>query len=61
MKNYKIDLTEYSGEKHGLLPVPSVFIVNKKGMILFEYVNPDYKVRLEAKTLMEQAKLLIDK
>ncbi|WCT14268.1 peroxiredoxin-like family protein [Mucilaginibacter jinjuensis] len=29
-----------------LLPVPSVFILNKKGVIQFEYINPDFKQRI---------------
>jgi peroxiredoxin len=29
-----------------LLPVPSVFILNKSGAIQFEYINPDFKQRI---------------
>jgi peroxiredoxin len=29
-----------------LLPVPSVFILDKKGRIQFEYINPDFKQRM---------------
>jgi len=29
-----------------LLPVPSVFILDKSGIIHFEYINPDFKQRL---------------
>jgi len=29
-----------------LLPVPSVFILNKSGVIQFEYINPDFKQRI---------------
>jgi peroxiredoxin len=29
-----------------LLPVPSVFILDRKGAIHFEYINPDFKQRL---------------
>src|SRR5262249_41512330 len=32
---YKIDLEEYSGAKHHLLPAPAVFIIGGKGQILF--------------------------
>ena len=27
------------------LPVPSIYIVNKKGKIRFQYVNPNFRVR----------------
>jgi len=46
-------LLDYSaGQNPGFLPVPSVFILNSEGKILFEYVNPDYKVRLSGKLLL---------
>ena len=34
-----------------LLPVPSVFILDKMGIIHFEYINPDYKQRLSSELL----------
>lgn len=41
-------LPETTGGKNGslLLPVPSVFILDRKGMIQFEYINPDFRQRL---------------
>ena len=36
----------------GLLPVPAVFVLNKRGEILFEYINPDYKKRLKGSLLL---------
>ncbi len=53
---FKLDLEERSGQKHHLLPVPSVFLVGTDGKIKFEYVNPDYKVRLEPEILLAAAK-----
>jgi peroxiredoxin len=40
------------GLNKGFLPVPSVFIVDTSGKILFEYINPDYKNRLSAGLLL---------
>ncbi|WP_245747595.1 peroxiredoxin-like family protein [Parapedobacter koreensis] len=34
-----------------LLPVPSVFILDTKGVIQFEYINPDFKQRLSPELL----------
>ncbi|SEO28065.1 peroxiredoxin-like family protein [Niastella yeongjuensis] len=34
-----------------LLPVPSVYILDKKGVIQFEYINPDFKQRMNADLL----------
>ena len=55
-KNYGIDLEESSGEQHHLLPVPSVVRVGKSGRIEFQYVNPDYKIRLDPQVLLAAAK-----
>lgn len=40
------------GLNPGLLPVPSVFILNQHGEIVFEYINPDYKKRLKGSFLL---------
>jgi peroxiredoxin len=46
-------LLDYSaGQNPGFLPVPSVFVLNSEGKIVFEYVNPDYKIRLSGKLLL---------
>lgn len=55
-KEYGIDLEESSGEKHHLLPVPSVFIIGRDGIVQYTYHNPDYKTRLDAEELIKQAK-----
>lgn len=53
-------LNKSSGGKNKgvLLPVPAVFILNKQGDILFEYINPDYKKRLKGSLLMAALKEL---
>ncbi len=45
-KKWGIDLAKASGHDHHLLPAPAVFLVGKNGVIQFQYVNPDYKIRL---------------
>ncbi len=40
------------GLNPGMLPVPSVFVVNTDGEILFEYINPDYKTRIKGSLLL---------
>lgn len=59
-KNYDKFLPTASGGKNvdALLPVPSVFILNKKGNILFEYINPNYNQRLSASLLKAAAMAL---
>lgn len=42
-----------------LLPVPSVFILNTKGDIQFEYINPDITQRISSELLQAAANVLI--
>lgn len=56
LQSYNLDIEDASGKTHHLLPVPSVFIVDTEGAILFEYVNPDYRVRIDSETLLAAAK-----
>ena len=58
LKGYGIDLEDAMGEKHHLLPVPAVFLLDKQGTIQFEYVNPDYKVRVSPEVILAAAKSL---
>lgn len=52
-------LLEYSdGLNKGYLPVPSVFICDIDGTILFEYISPNYKKRMSAKLLIAVLKNL---
>jgi peroxiredoxin len=58
LNRYKLDIVEASGETHKQLPVPAVYIVNKKGKILFSYVNPQYSVRLEPSVIVAAARAM---
>lgn len=54
-KGYGIDLTAASGETHQELPVPAVFLIGTDGVIDFQYINPDYRVRLSAEVVLAAA------
>jgi peroxiredoxin len=54
-----IKLTDDEATDRAVLPAPAVFIVDKKGLIKFSYVNPDFKVRLSAELLLQAAKLTL--
>ena len=56
LKAWNIDLKEASGEDHQILPVPSVFIADPTGKILFVYTNVDYTVRIDNEALLEAVK-----
>ena len=56
-KTYGINLTkDESG--NSVLPAPSIFMLNKKGQVLFSYVSPDFKVRPSADLVLAVAKTL---
>lgn len=54
-KENDMDFVERSGYDHKLLPVPAVFLVNPDGMVTFQYVNPDYKTRINGDVLLTAA------
>jgi peroxiredoxin len=56
INSFKLDLEERAGQKHHLLPVPAVFLVNTSGIVEFSYVNPDYKTRLAPDLLLAAVK-----
>lgn len=53
---YGIDLEAASGATHHKLPHPAVYVVSEDGTIQFDYVNEDYKVRLEPQKVLAAAK-----
>ena len=53
---YGIALTPVPGEPDACwLPVPSVFIIGRDGIVKFVHSDPDYKVRLSAEAVMAAA------
>lgn len=45
-KNYGIDFTKANGEKNGAnLPVPTVYIINTDGKIIYRHFDKDYTKR----------------
>jgi peroxiredoxin len=50
---------DYEGssiDKHGVLAVPAVYVIDVDGRIVYDFVNPDYKVRLPADELLAAAR-----
>lgn len=54
-KSIGLDLEGDSGYDHHLLPVPAVYIVNTDGIVKFNYVNPDYRERINGEVLLKAA------
>ena len=40
------------------LPAPSIYITGKGGKILFQHVDPDYRVRLHSEVILAAARAL---
>ena len=52
-KKYGIDFTEANGEVNGAnLPVPAVYVINKKGKIVYKYFDKDYRKRSSVKDIL---------
>jgi peroxiredoxin len=60
-KNFGVDLEATTGETHHELPVPSVFIIDKAGVIRFVHWNPDFKVRLGADEILAAGRAAVSK
>jgi hypothetical protein len=56
LQTYGIDLDSTQGNANHELPVPSVFIVDRGGLIRFRHFNPDYRVRLDAASVLAAAR-----
>lgn len=59
-KDIGMDLEERSGQDHHLLPAPAVFLTNGDGVIEFQYVNPDYRQRIDKDVLMAAAQAMVE-
>lgn len=59
LKQNGMDIEERSGRGHHLLPVPAVFLINDEGRVEFQYVNPNYKERINHNVLMAAADAML--
>jgi peroxiredoxin len=51
-------VTQYQGGGGWVLPIPSVFVVGRDGIIAARHIDPDYRRRLELDGLMNAVKLI---
>jgi len=47
-----------AGNERLVLPVPAVYVIDNTGLVQFNYVNPNYKVRLHEELLLKAASLV---
>ena len=55
LAGFGIDLSTYSGETHKSFAVPSIFFVDKQGVIRFVHIDQDYKTRPSVKQMLAVA------
>ncbi len=55
LAKYGVDLVSYSGENHGNFAIPSVFLIDKEGVVRWSHVDPDYKARPSVDQLLAVA------
>ena len=56
--SYDIDIEAASGEKHHTIAIPAVFVIDKKGKIVFSYANEKYKIRAANQDILKSLKSL---
>jgi peroxiredoxin len=56
LPEHGVDISASSMDRHGVLPVPAVYAVDREGEIAFAFVEADYKVRLPADELLAVAR-----
>lgn len=47
-----------AGNKRLVLPVPAIYVIDNTGLVQFNYVNPNFKVRLHEELLLKAASLV---
>ena len=52
-KAHGLDLATYNSTEKAELPISATYIVNKKGEIVYAYIEPDYKKRAEPSVIIE--------
>lgn len=59
-KSIGLNLEANAGYDHHILPAPAVYLVGTDGIVDFNYVNPDYKQRIDGSVLMAAAKAYME-
>ena len=51
-KKFGIDFNDANGSNGATLPVPAVYIINKKGIIVFKHFDQDYRKRVSVREIL---------
>jgi peroxiredoxin len=61
LAGYGINLEAYSGKSHHSFAVPSIFLIDKAGVVKWVHVDEDYKTRPSAAQMIEAAEQALKK
>jgi len=53
-KKFSIDIEKFNGNDHFELPLPATYIVDRDGIIRFDFIYADYRRRLDPEQLLVQ-------
>lgn len=53
-----VEFASIDGTSKVALPVPAVYVADSEGVIHFQYVNPNFRVRVEPELLLQATKIL---
>jgi peroxiredoxin len=45
MKGFGVDLESYSGKTHHEIAIPSLFLIDREGIVRWAHADPEYEVR----------------
>lgn len=51
-RGYGIDFNDVNGSNGANLPVPAVYVINRKGIIVFKYFDTDYRKRASVQDIL---------
>jgi peroxiredoxin len=50
---FNVDMPKIYGNDGWMIPIPATYVVNRDGVIVYAYVNPDYRERCDPASLIE--------
>jgi peroxiredoxin len=53
MKGFGVDLEQYSGKTHHEIAMPSLFLIDREGIVRWAHSDPDFKVRPSVAQMLE--------
>jgi peroxiredoxin len=55
---FNVNMPKIYGNDGWMIPIPATYVVGRDGVIVYAYVNPDYRDRCDPESLVEIVKKL---